>query len=145
MKKILAMVLSLTLCLSGCTIFQQLLEEADKAVVVAEEFCFALANDDMDNAKSFLHPNWETKKGSFEKYLLDFESKNGIDFSDGVAIKSRFDKAATAYDSNYDGSIFKIGISIFVGNKELKLYFIIVDNTSGYGIYDFGLYSDRPD
>jgi hypothetical protein len=131
--------------LGGCTIFQQLRADAQEANEYAEEFCFAFSFDDIEIAKEYLHPDWISINGDLENYLEKFENVNGIDFSNGVSIKRRFWEEATGYHSQYDGSIYRFGITVVVGDKTLNMYFVVVDNNKGYGLYDFGLYSERPD
>lgn len=141
MKKIVALCLILSMAfLGGCTIFQQLFAEADKANNFVEEFCFTLAYDGIERAKEYLHPEWASTKGNLEDYVEKFENENGIDFSDGVAISRRFQESLTGYNSEYGGSVYKFGISIVIGDKMINMSFMVVDNDAGYGIYDFGLY-----
>ena len=141
MKKIVALSLILSMAfLGGCTIFQQLFAEADKANNFVEEFCFALAYDGIEKAKEYLHPDWLSTHGNLEDYVEKFEYENGIDFSDGVAISRRFRQHANAYTSEYGGAVYEFGISIVIGDKIINMSFMVVDNDDGYGIYDFGLY-----
>ena len=119
--------------------------EATKAYELSEKFCFSLAFDDIEKANGYLHPDWESNNGALEDYVKQFEQANGIDFSNGVAIKTRFSENITVYDSRYNGNVYTMGIKMIIGNKELKLYFRVIDNDIGYGLYDFGLYSERPD
>ena len=97
----------------------------------------ALAYDDIENAREYLHPDWISQNGNFENYILKFEKENNVDFSNGIAIRNRYDGTATAFTTEYNGSIYELEIDVVIGNQELTLYFLIVDNDVGYGIYDF--------
>lgn len=145
MKKLIAIILLLTtVFLFSCSTIDQVHSKAAKANELAEQFCFALSFDDIEKAKEYLHPDLRFKKGNLENYLKEFEADNDIDFSNGVAIKTRFSERIVIYDSRYNGDVYTVGIKMVIGNKVLKLYFIIVDNDKGYGLHDFGLYTYRP-
>lgn len=142
MKKIIAIILILNaLFLLGCDFYQQMQDESYKASELAEKFCFALAFDEIEKAKGYLHPDWEANNGALEDYVIQFEQVNSIDFSNGVAIKKRLRETYVMYTNKL---MYEPGIMIFVGDKKLKMYFRVIDNDAGYGIYDFGLDSDRP-
>lgn len=141
MKKIVALCLVLSmLFLGGCTIFEHFFAEADKANNFVEEFCFALAYDDIDKAKEYLHPDWQSTHDNLEDYVEKFENENDIDFANGVAISRRFYQHVKTYTSEYGGAVYEFGISIVIGDKIINMSFMVVDNDVGYGIYDFGLY-----
>ena len=125
----------------SCSTFEQLINETNDALEFSEEFCLALAYDDIENAKEYLHPDWISQNGNFEDYILKFEKENKVDFSNGVAIRNRYDGTPTAFTTEYNGRIYELKIDVVIGNQELTLYFLIVDNNVGYGIYGFQVHS----
>ncbi len=142
MKKLITILIMLSiLCLMSCSTFEQLINETNDALEFSEEFCLALAYDDIENAKEYLHPDWISQNGNFEDYILKFEKENKVDFSNGVAIRNRYDGTSTAFTTEYNGSIYELKIDVVIGNQELTLYFLIVDNNAGYGIYGFQVHS----
>ena len=140
MKKILAIILVLcTLCLSSCGILKELKAGMDEAIVLVEDFCTALANDDFDTAKSYLHPDSTPKQDELSTFITKLEQTHSIDFSDGVAFKRRTDAGSTYYDSDYDGSVHEIEYEISVGGVTTDFFFVVVKNDNGYGLYNFGI------
>ena len=84
MKKILAIILVLcTLFLSSCGILKELKAGMDEAIVLVEDFCTALSNDDFDTAKSYLHPDSTPKQDELSTFITKLEQTHSIDFSDG--------------------------------------------------------------
>ena len=140
MKKILAIILVLcTLFLSSCGILKELKAGMDEAIVLVEDFCTALSNDDFDTAKSCLHPDSTPKQAELSTFITKLEQTHSIDFSDGVAFKRRTGTGSTYYDSDYDGSVHEIEYKIAVGGVTTDFFFIVVKNDSGYGLYNFGI------
>ena len=140
MKKILAIILVLcTLFLSSCGILKELKAGMDEAIVLVEDFCTALSNDDFDTAKSYLHPDSTPKQDELSTFITKLERTHSIDFSDGVAFKRRTGTGSTYYDSDYDGSVHEIEYKIAVGGVTTDFFFVVVKNDSGYGLYNFGI------
>ena len=140
MKKILAIILVLcTLFLSSCGILKELKAGMDEAIVLVEDFCTALSNDDFDTAKSYLHPDSTPKQDELSTFITKLEQTHSIDFSDGVAFKRHTSIGSTYYDSDYDGSVHEIEYKIAVGGVTTDFFFVVVKNDSGYGLYNFGI------
>ena len=138
MKKILAIILVLCmLCLSSCGILKELKAGMDEAIILVEDFCTALANDDFDTAKGYFHPDSTPKQDELSTFITELEQTHSIDFSDGVSFKRRTDVGSTYYDSDYDGSVHEIEYEISVGGVTTHFFFVVVKNDNGYGIYDF--------
>ena len=140
MKKILIFVLLFSmLSLSGCAMFKELRAGMDDATTLIEEFCTALADDDLTAAQSKMHPESTPPKSELSAYVSKLEQNNNVDFSNGVAFKRRSSTSATYYDSQYDGSVYENTYEIVVGNKAVDVFFVVVKNDKGYGIYSFGI------
>ena len=140
MKKVLAIIFVLcTLCLSSCGILKELKAGMDEAIVLVEDFCIALANDDFDTAKGYLHPDSTPKQDELSTFITKLEQTHSIDFSDGVAFKRRTGTGSTYYDSDYDGNVHEIEYKIAVGGVTTDFFFVVVKNDSGYGLYNFGI------
>ena len=140
MKKILAIILVLcTLCLSSCGILKELKAGMDEAIVLVEDFCTALSNDDFDTAKGYLHPDSTPNQDELSTFITKLEQTHSIDFSDGVSFKRRTDAGSTYYDSDYDGSVHEIEYEISVGGVTTHFFFVVVKNDNGYGLYNFGI------
>lgn len=126
-------------CLSSCSIFRELKEGLDEAFVLIEDFCYALANDDIESAKGFLHLDSTPSKDNLSTFILNLEQTHQIDFSDGVVFKRRAASRSAYYDSSYDGTVHEVEYKIVIGGVSVDLFFTIVDNNMGYGIYSFGI------
>ena len=48
-------------------------------------------------------------------------------------------KERAYYDAYYGGSYYKFQFELLINSKTLNLYFVIVDNDIGYGIFYFGI------
>ena len=110
----------------------------DDAIILVEDFCSALADEDFDTAKGYLHPDSTPKKEEISTFITKLEQTHNIDFSDGVAFKHRSGIRSAYYDSNYDGSVHEIDYEIVVGGASVDFFFIVVKNDNGYGVYSFG-------
>lgn len=140
MKKILAIILVLcTLCLSSCGIFKELKAGMGEAIVLVEDFCTSLSNDNFDTAKGYLHPDSTPSQDELSVFITKLEQTHGIDFSDGVAFKHRRGIRSAYYDSSYDGSVHEIDYEIVVGGVSVDFFFTVVKNDNGYGLYNFGV------
>lgn len=140
MKKILALFLVFCmLCLSGCAILKELKAGMDEAIILVEDFCTALADNDFATAQGYLHPDSNPSSAELNLYVVFLEQKYSISFSDGVSFKRRVKTGSTYYDSNYDGSVYEITYKIVVGGVTTDFFFVIVENDNGSGIYSFGV------
>ena len=140
MKKLFAVIILLcTIFLSSCGILKELKAGMDDAMILVENFCIALADDDLDGAKEYLHSNSTPSKDGLASFVLKLEQTNNIDFSDGVAFKRRTAAASTYYDSKYDGSVHEITYTMVISKKTIDFFFVVVSNDNGYGIYNFGV------
>jgi len=130
MKKLLILLLIFsTICLSSCNF--------DKARAYGNEFCYALAESN-DVAKERLHPTSKLNGEAFEKYIAKLEQFNEIDFSEGLEIiDSSF--TSSAWGVVWNGYKYEYTYEIFVSNKTIIMFCIILDDSQGYGIYSFGI------
>lgn len=140
MKRLLAIILALcTLSLSGCAIFEQLQDGMGEAFGTVVAFCEALEEENYDAAATLLHAQSTLNKENLSAEIAKLEKTHGIDFSDGITFKHRTSFSSSYYTSEYDGSAYEASYEIFVGKVSVTLFFTVVRNDSGYGIYHFGL------
>ena len=144
MKKILTIVI-VVLCVfsfSSCGLFDGIMSDlmtgANEALTLVDDFCCALADDDIESAKGFMHTDSTLSKSNLSAFISQIEQIHDIDFSDGIAFKYREVTRCTYYDSNYGGSVYEADYEIVVGGISVDFFFIVVKNDNGYGIYSFG-------
>ena len=128
-----------TACLTSCGMLRELKVGKDEAIILVEDFCTALSNDDLDAAKGYLHPDSTPKQDDLSAFIAKLEQTHGINFSDGVAFKRRTDSSMTYYDSRYGGGVYEIGYEIVVGGVATDFFFVVVKNDNGYGLCNFGI------
>ena len=140
MKKIISLILLFfTLSLSSCKIFEEMKTGLEEAKLIVEEFCKELDNENYGNAKSYLHENAYIKQSEFNTYVNSIESENGFAFIDGIVLKKCVGVESTYYNSSYDGSVNELTYSCIIGGKSVYMFFVIIDNDNGQGIYSFGI------
>lgn len=138
MRKLLILLLLLAFFVSGCSIEdrEMWLVNKQKAISMAEKFCFAIAYDDINGAKDYLHPD-SPLHDNLPVFISEIEQDGGFDFSDGVAIMDRELGEGTTYDSTYKGGVHAFTLEVVVNGKTHKLSFEVVDNEKGFGIFSF--------
>ena len=124
---------------SGCGILKELKQGADDAFVLAENFCKAVSEDDFVSAENYLHPDCTPSKEELKSFISGLEKACNIDFSDGIAFKSRSWTRSAYYDSSYGGTVHEINYTMVVGQTTTEIFFTVVTNGNGYGIYSFGI------
>ena len=138
MKRFLLIILGIVLTISsfaGCSWYNDLMqpyyEERDRAYEYAEQFILAIANDDFETARTYLHPEIRDVEGIPENRIYEFEEKYHFDFSDGVIIKTTIvgPIAIGTDDVEYKG-----GFKLIIGDENFDLYFVVTKNDSGFGI-----------
>ena len=145
MKRLLLLVLGIVLTISsftGCTWLQQkydeyqelmqpYYEERDLAYEYAEQFILAIANDDFETARTYLHPEIRDVEGIPENRIYELEEMYHFDFSDSVIIKTTIVGPIEigTYDTEY-----KFGFKLIIGDESFDLYFVFTKNDSGFGI-----------
>ena len=142
MKKLFLFVSLLSiLFLSSCDIFKQLKEELDQAIEYSKEFCELLKDEDYNNAVTYLHSEYEMDAEELCSYIQELERKNKVDFSDGIEYEKNISFSSTYYTSEYHGSAYEFTFKALIGNEKVEIYFTIIKNDNGYGIYSFGISS----
>ncbi len=106
-------------------------EERDLAYEYAEQFILAIANDDYETARTYLHPEIRDVEGIPENRIYELEEKYHFDFSDGVIIKTRI--VGTIEIGTYDTE-YKFGFKLIIKDENFDLYFVVTKNDSGLGI-----------
>lgn len=138
---LLLIILSLMM-LSSCTLLNEMKEELEVAYTQAEEFCIALANDDIEEAEKYLHSKGIPARQGLRTYIQNIERNNNIDFSKGVNFKSRNWEESAYYNGEYGGSTYKFSFEMLVGKEEVEIYFIFVEKDNEFGIYEFMIIDD---
>ncbi len=119
------LVLGLTSCISG-----------DIAQGTIESFVEAVESGDYDTAKTYLHPD---RPVDLATYFERIESEKNVDFSSGFEIVKYTGVKSSYHDSSVDGSTYETTARVKIGDTEAELTVEIVENGSGYGIYNFEL------
>jgi len=138
MKRFLLIILGIVLTISsfaGCSWYNDLMqpyyEERDRAYEYAEQFILAIANDDFETARTYLHPEIRDVEGIPENRIYEFEEKYHFDFSDGVIIKTTI---VGPIEIGTDDVEYKGGFKLIIGDENFDLYFVVTKNDSGFGI-----------
>lgn len=106
----------------------------------AEKLILAVASDDFETARQYLHPDILATEYDLEEFFDYIETKKGVDFSDGVIIEEIMYGPRSFYAYDYRGRAYRFGFKMKVGDKELNLYFIGAKNDNGFGIYEITEY-----
>ena len=145
MKRIIIVLLIFSmLCLFGCTTFNNMYAEAYKGATLAENFCFALSDDDLNAAQEYLHPDSLLKGDALSSCLTDLEQNYSIDFSNGISFRNRdIEKTYITprdYENNLKGKHYILVLDVLVDGKTIEISFDILNNEKGFGIYSFENY-----
>ncbi len=119
------LVFGLTSCING-----------DTAQATIESFVEAIEGGDYDTAKTYLHPD---RPADLATYFERIESEEDVDFSSGFEIVKYTGVKSSYHDSTVDGSTYETTAKVKIGDTEAELTVEIVENDSGYGIYNFEL------
>ncbi len=153
MKKLLVILIVLcTLCCLSCTEIEEYLKwnqdfliEGQEAISLAENFCFALSDDNINEAEKYLHPDSPLNGGELSLFLSKFEQTNDVDFSNGVAFRDRDIGDSYANTQNYEGyhqgNAHIFYLKVVIDRKIIKLSFEVVSNEKGFGIYSVEKYN----
>lgn len=140
MKKLLIVLLVVIVCcFSGCEIFKNLTEDTKKATQLASNFCYAISNNDLLTAQSYLHGDSNLNSQNLSYYIIELENELNVKFSNGIYLGKITHIQSTYYDSRYDGSVFEITCDAVINNNSYDANFLIVKNNKGFGIYSFTL------
>ena len=155
MKRILAIALVSILCLScfsSCGLVNSFIELYENfyshgmdSVAMVEQFTVDILAEDYDKALNYLHPDSIITKESLEKAVSSVKEKQGVDFSQEYTFEdlefgvSPIVKA----DSNGEMDILKVeysvSFSIFIGEAEVQLSCVVLQDDNGFGILMYNL------
>lgn len=138
MKRLLLLVLGIVLTISsftGCAWYNDLMqpyyEERDLAYECAEQFILAIANDNFETARTYLHPEIRDVEDIPENRIYELEEKYNFDFSDGVIFKTTI---VGPIEIGTDDVEYNGGFKLIIGDEIFDLYFVVTKNDSGFGI-----------
>lgn len=138
MKRFLSLILGIFLItpfFTGCNQFQAFMQpyydDMNLAVEYAEQFIIAVANDDFETARKYLHPDIRNTEGIPKNCIYELEEKYHFDFSDGVVIDHTI---GTSISIGSNDSEYALGFSLIIGTEDFQLYFIVTRNANGFGI-----------
>ena len=147
---IILVIILITSTFTGCTRLKEMYEKYQEymqpyyeesyiARERAEQFLFAIANDDFETAREYLHPDLIASEYDLEEFIELFEDKYDTDFSSGVVIENQLkgEISIGCYNRHYSNAIeYKFGVEFLVEDKKLEIYFLTVRTDNGFGIYE---------
>lgn len=101
------------------------------------EFLEAVESEDYEGAEEYLHPDYP---GVLDLVFEMIEVREGIDFQKSIDIEKFSGTSYSYYDSKYDGSQCSFKVKAKVSGVAVIIEATVVDNDSGYGVYDFVVY-----
>jgi hypothetical protein len=101
------------------------------------EFLEAVESEDYEEAEEYLHPSYP---GVLDLVFEMIEIREGIDFQKSIDIEKFSSTSYSYYDSKYDGSQCSFKVKAKVSGVAVIIEATVVDNDSGYGVYDFVVY-----
>lgn len=140
MKKVLLLFLVICILnLSGCVVMQEMQEGYDNAVEYAKEFVDEFTKGNFEQAKIYLHPTSSPNKDRLESVVSKLEEMYGVDFNQELETKNVVWKGIAYYDNAFEGKFYDFQFEILIGEKMVNMFFVVVDNNIGYGIFYFGI------
>ncbi len=150
MKQIVALLLIFcTIALSGCSdvkaYFDNIHTEHMEAKKFVEDFLFFLGND-IETAKTYLHPNFYAEKQGFDAFVEDFNNQYEVNILDGITI---YDDAGGSVGGrgyyprdNYSYSYEECIYGLIISGRRIYISIEVRKDEYGYGIYTFEEYDD---
>lgn len=135
MKKIVILVLIVfgIIYLTSCVSIDALKGMRDACLNIYD-FWDAVKTDDIDKARSMLHPNSDILLEGLENYLSTIENEIGITFSDDLYIQD--DHTMISANQNFQRA-YVTQCYLVIDNKAYFLSILTVDDEDGFGIYSF--------
>lgn len=126
------MVVLITVLMVGCSGGIK----GDEAKAHIRDFFDAIESEDYEQAEALLHAEYFL---DLEEYLVSMEETHRLDFQAGIEIEKYTGASSSYYHSKVDGSTYTLQMDILVGEREMEAEIEIVNNDSGYGIYNLSL------
>lgn len=133
MKKVICLVLSVIMMLSFSACFDGI--DGDEAKATVNEFFDAIEQKDYNAAEDLLHPE---RPADLKTFFEGFEKYEGLDFSE-IEIKKYTKVGYTHYDLSVDGGSCTLTMDVSVSGKLIVVVIEVVENESGYGIYNLDI------
>lgn len=137
MKKIVILLAICILFFSSCDNVLTLDQDIDSAQQTVNSFCCVL--DDIDLAKSFLHPFSAPNKDRLNDFIINLQKAYDVDFSNGVKINNIEIEGFSLNDLSYNGSVYMFTVELSANHSTINMFFTVVDNNHGYGIHSFAI------
>ncbi len=130
LKRITTCIITFVLLLWGLTSCI----DGDQAKQTIEDFLTAIETENYTAAESYLHPD---RPSDLQQYFETVEDAESIDFQSDIEILRYVSVRSAYYDTAVDGSIYETTLNAKIGDKTVSITVEIVENDTGYGIYDF--------
>ena len=151
MKRIIALSLISILCLaclSSCEIidkfkamYDDFYSHGTESLTMVQEFTVALAAKNYDKAMTYLHPSSNLKREDLEDMMSSISTKKGISFNKGIEFKNPSFNITPMTDGNANiiQTQYSVIFTLVVGEAELSLSSIVLQDQSGFGILTYNL------
>ena len=99
-----------------------------------EGFLAAISDEDFEKAATYMHPDVPADvKAVFE----ELETKWSIDLKNGVTVEKYTGFQSSLHNSEVDGSVLSFSMKLKLDTATAAAEVILVENDSGFGIYNF--------
>ena len=122
--------------MTGCFLINKkwdgnVLTATAEATECVKNFAGTIVNGNIEDAKSYLHPNCSPSADEIEQYVRDTLETKDIDFNEGVEFSfDGFDPEITSEHIKYD-----IAGHATIGDKVVTLKLGVMKDENGLGIY----------
>lgn len=124
------MLFSLTSCTNSMTV--------NGALAQVESFISAVSKGDLDAAKGYMHPYHDD---GLETFFEELKSAEDIDLSEGVGSIEVDEVYYSFYNTEVKGPYVELSLIVEVGDEYVYFVFLVIENSSGYGIAD--IYAEK--
>ncbi len=134
-KKILSAFLLLSLVFSLCSCENAISREEAKRNI--EELITCLSAEEYDNVIALMHPDYQCDKALIKDLINEVEKAEGVDFSNGAAVKRYTGFRTALYDSNVGGGYYSLSGYLTVSGKDVYFKVEFARTGEEFGICNF--------
>lgn len=113
--------------------------DKDEAKSFINNFFEVIVNEDYEKAVEFFHPDRRHELPDIETFFVAIEEKEDIDFQLGISVERYTGFSSAYYDSTVGGSTYEPTIIVKIGDDIVEFVIEIVQNKTGYGIYNLDI------
>ncbi len=133
---VLTLLLIVIFTLSGCGSMKKELSRSKEVTITFFQY---LNEEKYEDATKLFHPDTNYTVNALKDTVEKLEQSYNLNFNEEFKIERSTSINISLFDSQFDGTRAEVTFEALLGEDEIYIYILTVENDNGYGIYSLNI------